>query len=254
MPALEPLPGVARRRRSRRDRRAGRRAAGAARPSCGSRPTRSSSSARRRSASTTRTPSSSPRPASSRARRRPRRRRPPHRVAAARPSGRRSPRARSPACRPSSALARRDGRATSVTAAAYADELPWTAADDERVHRDAAADPLGRRAEAGLRRRDHRRRRARAVHRLPPRDAARDHERRRPRGRLHRQRQHRPQHDDHPRQLRHPRGDPVLPALARAATRASRRRPAPRSSTRPRASSGWPTPRWRCAPSAPARR
>ena len=36
------------------------------------------------------------------------------------------------------------------------------------------------------------------------------------RGRLHRERQHRPEHDDHPGQLRHPRGDPVLPALARA--------------------------------------
>ncbi len=36
------------------------------------------------------------------------------------------------------------------------------------------------------------------------------------RGRLHRERQHRTQHDDHPRQLRHPRGDPLLPALARA--------------------------------------
>ena len=40
-------------------------------------------------------------------------------------------------------------------------------------------------------------------------------ERRGPRGRLHRVGQHRPQHDDHPRQLRHPRGDPLLPALAR---------------------------------------
>ena len=30
------------------------------------------------------------------------------------------------------------------------------------------------------------------------------------------QRQHRPEHDDHPGQLRHPRGDPLLPALARA--------------------------------------
>ena len=35
-------------------------------------------------------------------------------------------------------------------------------------------------------------------------------------------------------------------------TRPSRTRPAPRSSTRPRASSGWPTPRWRCAPSVRA--
>ena len=74
------------------------------------------------------------------------------------------------------------------------------------------------------------------------------------RGRLHRSRQHRPQHDDHPRQLRHPRGDPLLPALARAVPGprgGDRRR---RSSTRPRASSGSPTPRWRCAPSAPAAR
>ena len=30
------------------------------------------------------------------------------------------------------------------------------------------------------------------------------------------ERQHRPQHDDHPRELRHPRVDPLLPALARA--------------------------------------
>ena len=33
-------------------------------------------------------------------------------------------------------------------------------------------------------------------------------------------RQHRPQHDDHPRQLRDPRGDPLLPALASSCTRA----------------------------------
>ena len=70
-------------------------------------------------------------------------------------------------------------------------------------------------AEVGLRRRHRRWRRARPVDRLLPRDAPRHHQRGRPRGRLHRVGQHRPQHDDHPRQLRHPRGDPLLPALAR---------------------------------------
>ena len=79
------------------------------------------------------------------------------------------------------------------------------------------ADPLaGRAAEGELRRRHHRRRRPRPVDRLLPRDPPRHHERRGPRGRLHRLGQHRPEHDDHPRQLRHPRGDPLLPALARA--------------------------------------
>ena len=51
-------------------------------------------------------------------------------------------------------------------------------------------------------------------------------------------RQHRPEHDDHPRQLRHPRGDPLLPALARAVPGARGRDRRRRSSTRPRASSG----------------
>ena len=105
---------------------------------------------------------------------------------------------------------------------------------------------------SSLRRRHRRWRRARPVDRVLPRDPPRHHQRRGPRGRLHRVRQHRPQHHDHPRQLRHPRGDPLLPALARDVPGRSRTRPAPRSSTRPRASSGSPTPRWRCAPSAPA--
>ena len=57
----------------------------------------------------------------------------------------------------------------------------------ERVHPDPAADPLARwAAEADVRRGHHRRRRARPVHGVPPRHAARHHERRGHRGRLHR--------------------------------------------------------------------
>ena len=130
-----------------------------------------------------------------------------------------------------------------------------SAGTDERVHPHALADPLaGRPAEEVVRRRHHRWRRTRPVDRVPPRHPPRHHERGRSRGRLHRLGQHRPQHDDHPRELRDPRGGPVLPALPRALPGRSRRRRAPRSSSRRRASSGWPTPRWRCAPSAPAAR
>ena len=71
------------------------------------------------------------------------------------------------------------------------------------------------RAEGRLRRRDRRRRRPWPLDRLLPRDAPRDHQRRGARGRLHRVRQHRSQHDDHPGELRDPRGGPLLPALAR---------------------------------------
>ena len=62
-------------------------------------------------------------------------------------------------------------------------------ADGERAtSRTLLADPLGRRAQAGVRRRDHRRRRARPLDRVLPRDPPRHHQRRRPRGRLHRAR------------------------------------------------------------------
>ena len=82
---------------------------------------------------------------------------------------------------------------------------------DERVRRDAAGRPL-RRAEADLRRRDHRRRRPRPVDRLPPRRPPRDHERRRPRARLHRLGQLRSQHHHHQGQLRPAGGRALLPA------------------------------------------
>ncbi len=73
-------------------------------------------------------------------------------------------------------------------------------------------------------------RRARPVHRLLPRDPPRHHERGGPRGRLHRVRQHRPEHDDHPRELRHPPGGPLLqaqPGHVRRARGRDRREPAP---------------------------
>ncbi len=72
------------------------------------------------------------------------------------------------------------------------------------------------RAEAELRRRDHRRRRSWPGHRVLPGDAPRHHQRCGHRGRLHRLRQLRPQHHDHPRQLRHPRIDPLLQPQCRA--------------------------------------
>ena len=257
MPALEPLPGV----RVVADPAAlDARALGPARRarSCGSRPTtRFAIGADRRSTSTT--PHAIVEPE-----RRLRRRAgsTPRRRGGATSSG------RSPAERPALAQGvdrRRAGQALARRTTArrwsdhrrglrrrarrrWLDRLPMSEYTDTLLD-----DPLARRpAEVGLRRRDHRRRRARPVDRLLPRDPPRHHERRRPRGRLHRVGQHRPQHDDHPRQLRHPRGDPLLPALARAVPGprgGDRRR---RSSTRPRASSGSPTPRWRCGPSARA--
>ena len=53
----------------------------------------------------------------------------------------------------------------------------------------------------------------------------------------------RPQHDDHPGELRHPRVDPLLPAQPGPVSDARGRRPAAGSCTTPRASCGWPTPR-----------
>ena len=102
--------------------------------------------------------------------------------------------------------------------------------------RHAPADPLAGPPEVVLRRRHHRGRRARPVHRLLPRDAPRDHERGRPRGGLHRIRQHRPEHDDHPRQLRHPAGGPLLqaqPGHVRRARGRDRREPAPPDARHP---------------------
>ena len=90
----------------------------------------------------------------------------------------------------------------------------WRGDSDERLHGHAAGPPPVR-AEVELRRRHRRRRRARPVDRVLPRDAPRDHQRGGRRGRLPRIRQHRSQHHDHPGQLRHPRGGPVLPAFAR---------------------------------------
>ena len=59
------------------------------------------------------------------------------------PSARRSPRARSPASRPSSGWSGRRPGVLLITAAAYADELAERLGClDERVHRHAAADPL----------------------------------------------------------------------------------------------------------------
>ena len=76
------------------------------------------------------------------------------------------------------------------------------------------------------------------VDRLLPRDPPRHHERRGPRGRLHRVGQHRAQHDDHPRQLRHPRGGPLLPPQPGAVRGARGRDRRGRSSTRRGASCG----------------
>ena len=70
-----------------------------------------------------------------------------------------------------------------------------------------------------LRRRHHRRRRARHGDRLLPRQAPRHHERRRAREELHRRGRHRPQHDDHPLELPHARGHPLLRALDASCTR-----------------------------------
>ena len=119
-----------------------------------------------------------------------------------------------------------DGRAWIVTQAAYADELASRLAMSDYTAT-APPDPLADERRLELRRRHRRWRRPRPLDRVLPRDPPRHHERRRPRGRLHRVGQHRPEHDDHPRQLRHPRGDPLLPALPRAV-------PAPRGGDRRR--------------------
>ncbi len=84
-------------------------------------------------------------------------------------------------------------------------------------------------AEARLRRRDHRRRRARARDGLLPREAPRDHERRGPRTRLARRRERRPQHDGDPLELPVGRVGGDLRARAEAlgrAVRGARLRPA----------------------------
>ena len=113
----------------------------------------------------------------------------------------------------------------------------------EPARRHAPADPLAGPPEGVVRRRHHRRRRTRPVDRLLPRDPPRDHERGGRRGRLHRLRQHRPEHDDHPRQLRHPAGGPLLQAQP-GHVRGARGRDGRRTcSTRPRGSCGAPTPR-----------
>ncbi len=72
------------------------------------------------------------------------------------------------------------------------------------------------RAEVELRRRDHRRWRPWPGHGVLPGHAPRHHQRRGRRSRLHRLRQLRAQHHDHPRQLRHPRIDPLLQPQRRA--------------------------------------
>ena len=81
------------------------------------------------------------------------------------------------------------------------------------------------RAEVELRRRDHRRRRPRSGDCVLPGDSPRHHQRRSGRGRLHRLRQLRAQHHDHPCQLRHPRVDPLLQP---------QRRPVPQPGSRDR--------------------
>ena len=73
-----------------------------------------------------------------------------------------------------------------------------------------------RRAQAALRGRDRRRRLARARDRVLPRKAPRDNGRLHPREVVHRLGRLGPQHDDHPRELPHPRGRRVLPRERRA--------------------------------------
>ncbi len=118
-------------------------------------------------------------------------------------------------------------------------------------------------AEGALRRRHRRRRLARAGDRLLPRQEPRHHGRGRSGEELHRLRRRRAQHDDHPRELPHPRGSGVLQG-ERQALRGSRRRPRlqhallpagppdarplrPRDHHRQRARRGQPTPRHRLA-------
>ena len=200
--------------------------------------------------STTRTRSSRTRSASSRSRSTARSSRGTSNGRCRRPA--RSPRAPSPACRPSSPGSRTVGHGSSPTP-----PTPPSSriACDERLHR-APCSPIrwADEPKPRLRRRDHRRRRPRPVDRLPPGDPPRDH-------RTSRSSRPTTSPAATPAGTRRSSG-PTTASPRRSAststhwsaTRSSRRRPAPRSSTRPRASCGWPTRRWRCAPSAPARR
>ena len=86
--------------------------------------------------------------------------------------------------------------------------IAWAGVASVSDHTDRSRRSAGPTTPSSLRRRDRWGRRARARHRVLPGDPARHHERCRPRGRLHRLGQHRTEHDDHPRQLRGPRGDP----------------------------------------------
>ena len=131
-----------------------------------------------------------------------------------------SARARSPACPAKVGWRRRDAGAASSSQTAYADELAQAARMvTAAAEASQSLQPITwHEPRDSLRRRDRRRRRARAGDRVLPRDAPRDHERRGRRGRLHRVRQHRPEHDDHPLELRGPRGDPLLRPLAASCT------------------------------------
>ena len=138
---------------------------------------------------------------------------------------RHSPRDRSSGSRPScgsrrtvarSSSSRRPMRTSWRTGSDGADER--VRRPDQRVRGQPARPALGR-AAPDVRRRDRGWRRPRPGDRLLPGDPPRDHRCRRPRGRLPGLGQHRPEHDDHPGQLRHPRGGPVLPAFARPVCR-----------------------------------
>ena len=160
------------------------------------------------------------------------------------PSDRPSRRGRSRACRRRSGCRTGDGRWSWFGGARRrARRTTRMVVDDAASHLGTLLPSAGRTAQGPLRRRHHRWRRARPVDGVLPRDATRHHERRGPRGGLHRLGQHRPEHDDHPRQLRHPAGGPLLqaqPGHVRGARGRDRREPAPPDARR---SCGAPTPR-----------